>query len=65
MPVILKKEDEENWLNPDTVEEERLLPFLKPYPDKLMTVYPISNRVNSPANNDSAVDKPVKTSLFD
>jgi len=59
MPVILKKDDEEKWLNPDTVEEERLLPYLKPYPDSLMTAYPISDRVNSPQNKDSFIDRPV------
>ena len=32
MPVILHKEDEEAWLNPDTTEPEHLLPLLKPYP---------------------------------
>jgi putative SOS response-associated peptidase YedK len=32
MPVILKKEDEAEWLNPDIVEPEQLLPLLKPYP---------------------------------
>lgn len=62
MPVILMKEDEEKWLNPDTVEEERLLPYLKPYPDKFLTIYPISNRINSPFNNDSKVDEQIKTS---
>ena len=31
MPVILHKEDEETWLNPDISEPERLLPLLKPY----------------------------------
>lgn len=64
MPVILKKEDEEKWLNPDMVEEERLLTFLKPFRDSLMSAYPISNRVNSPINNDALVDKPIKTLLL-
>ena len=31
MPVILKKEDEAVWLNPDMTEPEQLLPLLKPY----------------------------------
>jgi putative SOS response-associated peptidase YedK len=65
MPVILKKEDEEKWLKPDSVEEEKLLPYLKPFPDKLMTAYSISNRVNSSINSNMEIDKPVKTSLFD
>lgn len=59
MPVILNKNDEEDWLNPDTVEPEKLLPFLKSYPDNLMTAYPIYGRINSPANNDSNIDQPL------
>lgn len=59
MPVILKKEDEEAWLNPDTVEEERLLPLLISYPDNFMTAYPISSRVNLPTNNDSKIFTPI------
>lgn len=59
MPVILKKEDEEKWLNPDTVEEEKLMPLLIPFPDEQMKAYPISLRVNSPANNDENIDKKI------
>lgn len=33
MPVILDKEDEEVWLNPDIDEASHLLPLLKPFPD--------------------------------
>lgn len=36
MPVILRKEDEEVWLNPDEIEDTRLLPLLEPYPAKEM-----------------------------
>jgi putative SOS response-associated peptidase YedK len=32
MPVILAREDEEAWLNPDEAESEALLPFLRPLP---------------------------------
>ncbi|MDQ6659789.1 MAG: SOS response-associated peptidase, partial [Chloroflexota bacterium] len=31
MPVILRKEDEEAWLNPDETEPDALLPLLRPY----------------------------------
>jgi putative SOS response-associated peptidase YedK len=36
MPVILRKEDEDTWVNPDIVEPELLQPLLKPYPAHLM-----------------------------
>jgi putative SOS response-associated peptidase YedK len=32
MPVILAREDEDMWLNPDETENEALLPFLRPLP---------------------------------
>jgi hypothetical protein len=46
------KEDEEEWLNPDIVEPERLLPLLKQYPDTEMEAYPVSTVLNRP-NNDA------------
>jgi len=51
MPVILEKESEEDWLNPDIVEPERLQQFLLPFPDTSMERYPVSEMVNSPRNN--------------
>jgi putative SOS response-associated peptidase YedK len=39
MPVILLKEDEEEWLNPDIVEPDHLLPLLKPYPAEHMETW--------------------------
>lgn len=65
MPVILKKEDEEKWLEPSTKAGIKLRPYLSPLPDNLMTAYPISMRVNSPLNNDPSLNKPIKTGLFD
>ena len=35
MPVILEKEDEDIWLNPD-VEVDQLHPLLKPFHDEKM-----------------------------
>ncbi len=34
MPVILLKEDEEEWLNRDVIEPERLLQLLKQYQER-------------------------------
>ncbi len=59
MPVILKKEDEEEWLNPDNTEPEKLLKLLNPYPDDEMESYPISSLVNKPANNFPEITKPI------
>ena len=48
MPVILKREDEAAWLDPDVVEPERLLPLLAPYPADLMETWPVVTRRKTP-----------------
>lgn len=57
MTSILRPEDEDGWLNPDT-EPERLLKMLEPYPTSEMEAYPIDQRINSPRNNDVSLIKP-------
>jgi putative SOS response-associated peptidase YedK len=51
MPVILSQEANGLWLDPAVREKERLLPFLKPCPDKDLELYEVSTRVNSPKND--------------
>jgi putative SOS response-associated peptidase YedK len=51
MPVILLPEDEDEWLNPDISELERLLPLLKQFPDNTMGAYPMSYTVNIPKSD--------------
>ncbi|MFT4131794.1 SOS response-associated peptidase [Labrys sp. (in: a-proteobacteria)] len=48
MPVILAPENHRRWL--DNIEPD---PFdlMVPFPPELMEIWPISSRVNSPANN--------------
>lgn len=50
MPVILKREDESRWLDPET-QPEALTGLLKPYPTDGMEAYPVSRLVNSPRND--------------
>lgn len=57
MPVILKKEDEDGWLNPDNSEPEQLGNFLYSYPASDMEAYPVSSIVNSPRNNNPGIIK--------
>jgi putative SOS response-associated peptidase YedK len=59
MPVILKKEDEETWLNPDIVEPEQLLPLLKPYPADKMEEWRVGDAARNPRNDNSELIKPV------
>jgi putative SOS response-associated peptidase YedK len=51
MLVILLLEDEDEWLNPDISELERLLPLLKQFPDNTMEAYPLSYTVNIPKSD--------------
>jgi len=51
MPVMLRREDEERWLNPDETEPALLLPLLVPYPATEMAAYPVARLMNSPAND--------------
>lgn len=58
MPVILKEEDEQRWLNPDMSELEQVKELLKPYPAEEMDAYIVSTRVNSPTFNDPSLLNP-------
>lgn len=51
MPVILKTEDYQAWLDPEEGAPEKFQPLLGPYPADLMQAYPVSTYVNSPKNN--------------
>jgi putative SOS response-associated peptidase YedK len=52
MPAILEKADRDAWLSGTPQEAWETL---APYPDDLMTAWPVSTRVNSPKHNDSAL----------
>lgn len=53
MPVILRKEDYELWLDPAMTDPARVQGLLKPFDPELMKKYPVSTYVNS-ANNEGA-----------
>jgi putative SOS response-associated peptidase YedK len=50
MPVILPRDKENLWLDPDA-ELARLLDLLKPYPSSEMEFYPVSRAVNLPQHD--------------
>jgi putative SOS response-associated peptidase YedK len=56
MPAILAVEDREAWL---AGTPEEAWSVLKPYPDENMVAWPVSTRVNKPANNDEKLIAPV------
>jgi putative SOS response-associated peptidase YedK len=51
MPVILSRESETAWLDPDLTDPEYLMPMLQPFPAELMEAYPVSSLVGSPHND--------------
>jgi putative SOS response-associated peptidase YedK len=59
MPVILERADEEEWLNPDIVEAERVLPLLKPYPADKMEEWRVGDAARNPRNDYPEIIKPV------
>jgi len=51
MPVILHRNDESKWLDPELIDLDSLVTLLIPYPSDLMKAYEVSTIVNSPKND--------------
>ncbi len=67
MPVILGPDQYAAWLDP-TRSEAELKEMFAPPPEDLLEAYPVSRRVNGPANDDRACAEPLAAgagSLFD
>lgn len=60
MPVILEREDHARWLDPHRADTDSLLPLLVPYPAERMSLWPVSQRVNSPRHDDEACVTPIE-----
>jgi putative SOS response-associated peptidase YedK len=56
MPAILEPRGCERWLGPEPNPRDLLIT----YPPEPITMWPISTRVNSPANDDAALLDPVE-----
>lgn len=51
MPVILRREDEEEWVSRDVNDPLQVERLLQPYPADEMRLYPVSTAVNNTRNN--------------
>ncbi len=60
MAVILAPADYDLWLDPAIQEVDRLQPLLRPYPSEEMKAYPVSTRVNNPANDHPECVEPIR-----
>ncbi len=58
MPVIVPREHEDSWLNPDLSDEELAMHF-KPFTAQQTHAYEISKLVNNPRNDSPEVIEPV------
>ena len=52
MPVILKRDDYDLWLDPGMTNTDALSDLLEPFDARLMRSYPVSSRVNQVQNDD-------------
>jgi putative SOS response-associated peptidase YedK len=59
MPVILRRDDEDAWLDKAT-DPAQLLSLLVPYPADKMEVYAVSRAVNNPANERAELMQPME-----
>lgn len=59
MPVILPREIESFWLDPDVKDPGALSNILVPYPSGEMEAYKVSSLVNRPGNDGPEVVVPV------
>jgi putative SOS response-associated peptidase YedK len=60
MPVILDPDCYDLWLDPGMHDVRVVSDMLRPYDAHVMRSYPVSNRVNSAANDDEGCSMPVK-----
>jgi putative SOS response-associated peptidase YedK len=59
MPVILTQDVVESWLKDDFTDPASLAAFLKPCPDSLIDLYPVSKKVNSVSFNSEECLTPI------
>lgn len=64
MPVILQAGDYSRWLAEDDVPTRERLGLLRPFPAADMRCWPVSRRVNSPANDASDLIEPIDQDLL-
>ena len=59
MPAILAPQDYARWLDPALADSRALGAMLRPCDADIMVAWPVSTRVNSPANDDETLIRPV------
>jgi putative SOS response-associated peptidase YedK len=62
MPAILDPQCYDLWLDPGTTDATVISELLKPFDARLMRCFPVSSRVNRPANDDAECSARVEVS---
>jgi putative SOS response-associated peptidase YedK len=60
MPVILRRDGYDLWLDPGMTNVQVVSELLKPYDARLMRSYPVSSRVNQVGNDDEECCRPIE-----
>ena len=60
MPVVLPPEAWDTWLDRDNTDADELATLLKPAPDDLLELFPVSTDVNSVGNNNEQLVVPLE-----
>jgi putative SOS response-associated peptidase YedK len=61
MPVIIKPESYDFWLDPTIQQPEILTPLFEPFPVAQMTATPVSTAVNTPSNDSELCIQPLNS----
>ena len=61
MPVILKAEDYDLWLDPKTNDADRLQNLLAPFPPEEMAAHAVSTAINYPESDSPELIKPLNS----
>lgn len=61
MPVILRPEDEQLWLNRAVTDVHAITPLLRPYASNEFEAYPVSAAVGNVRNDEPALIEPYRT----
>ena len=59
MPVIVRKEDYNLWLDPHEANTSKVEHVLRPYDEHQMAAYPVSTKVNNVKNDGPEFIKPI------
>jgi putative SOS response-associated peptidase YedK len=59
MPIIIKPEEEERWLDPTITDVNSIYDMLRPHANGLLTVHEVSPAVHSPKPNQSTLIEPL------